>query len=84
VAFAKHPDVFDDVYIALISAGEVSGTLDKALERIADQQEKDAEIMGKVKGAMVYPLIVSLVMVGVIENDIHFVASLSEKKETDI
>lgn len=65
-AFAKHPDVFDDVYIALISAGEVSGTLDKALERIADQQEKDAEIMGKVKGAMVYPAIVSLVMVGVI------------------
>jgi len=65
-AFAKHPDVFDDVYIALVSAGEVSGTLDKALERIADQQEKDAEIMGKVKGAMVYPLIVSFVMVGVI------------------
>lgn len=65
-AFAKHPKVFDDVYIALISAGEVSGTLDKALERIADQQEKDAEIMSKVKGAMVYPAIVSLVMVGVI------------------
>lgn len=66
VAFAKHPDVFNDVYIALISAGEVSGTLDKALERIADQQEKEAEIMGKVKGAMVYPAIVGLVMVGVI------------------
>ena len=65
-AFAKHPDVFDDVYIALVSAGEISGTLDKALERIADQQEKDAEIMSKVKGAMVYPGIVSLVMVGVI------------------
>lgn len=65
-SFAKHPDVFDDVYIALVSAGEVSGTLDKALERIADQQEKDAEIMSKVKGAMVYPAIVSLVMVGVI------------------
>ncbi len=66
VAFAKHSDVFDDVYIALISAGEVSGTMDRALERIADQEEKNAEIMGKVKGAMVYPLIVSLVMVGVI------------------
>lgn len=66
VAFAKHPDVFDDVYVALISAGEVSGTLDKALKRIADQQEKDAEIMGKVKGAMVYPLIVGVVMIGVI------------------
>ncbi|MEO5690624.1 MAG: type II secretion system F family protein [Candidatus Saccharimonadales bacterium] len=65
-AFAKHPGVFDDVFIALVSAGEASGTLDKALERIADQQEKDAEIMSKVKGAMVYPLIVSLVMMGVI------------------
>lgn len=65
-AFSKHPGVFDDVFIALVSAGEASGTLDRALERIADQQEKDAEIMAKVKGAMVYPLIVSLVMVGVI------------------
>lgn len=65
-AFAKHPEVFNDVFIALVSAGEASGTLDKALERIADQQEKDAEIMAKVKGAMVYPLIVGFVMVGVI------------------
>lgn len=66
IAFSKHPGIFDDVFIALVSAGEASGTLDKALERIADQQEKDAEIMAKVKGAMVYPMIVSLVMVGVI------------------
>lgn len=65
-SFAKHPEVFDDVYIALISAGEVSGTLSKALERIADQQEKSAEIMSKVRGAMVYPAIVGLVMVAVI------------------
>lgn len=65
-AFGKHPGVFNDVFIALVSAGEASGTLDQALERIADQQEKDAEIMSKVKGAMVYPLIVSVVMVGVI------------------
>lgn len=65
-AFAKHPKYFNDVLIALIAAGEVSGTLDKALERVADQQEKDAEIMGKVKGAMVYPAIVSFVMVGVV------------------
>lgn len=65
-SFSRHPKYFNDVFIALIAAGEVSGTLDEALERVADQQEKDAEIMGKVKGAMVYPAIVSFVMVGVV------------------
>lgn len=65
-AFAKHPEVFNEVYIALIAAGEVSGTLDQALERIANQQEKDAELLGKVRGAMVYPAIVLVVIIGVI------------------
>lgn len=65
-ALIKHPKVFDNVYINLIAAGEISGTLDHSLERVADQQEKDAEIMSKVKGAMVYPVIVLLVMVGVV------------------
>lgn len=64
-SFAKHPDVFSPVYIALVEAGETSGTLDQALTRIANQQEKDAEMMGKIKGAMVYPAIVMFVIVGV-------------------
>ena len=58
VAMAKHPEVFNQVYVSLIAAGEASGTLDKALERLALQQEKDAEIISKVRGAMIYPLIV--------------------------
>ncbi len=62
----RHPEVFSRVFISLVAAGEASGTLDKALERIADQQEKDAEIMSKVRGAMVYPVIVILVMLGVV------------------
>jgi len=65
-AFGKHPKVFSELFVALVAAGEVSGTLDKSLERISDQQEKDAEIASKVKGAMVYPAIVLLVIVGVI------------------
>jgi type IV pilus assembly protein PilC len=65
-AFGKHPEVFDEVYLALIAAGEASGTLDQALERIANQQEKDAELLGKVRGAMVYPGIVLTVIGGVI------------------
>lgn len=65
-SLAKHPKVFNDVYIALVAAGESSGTLDQALERIANQQEKDAEMLSKVRGALVYPLIVLFVIGGVV------------------
>ena len=65
-SLSKHPDVFNNVYISLVAASEASGTLDKGLERLADQQEKDAEILSKVRGAMIYPLIVLLVMAGVV------------------
>ncbi len=65
-ALARHPRVFNQIFVSLIAAGEASGTLDKALERVALQQEKDAEIMSKVRGAMAYPGIVLLVMGGVI------------------
>ncbi len=61
-----HPEVFNTVYVSLVAAGEASGTLDEALERIATQQEKDAEIVSKVRGALVYPAIVLVVIVGVI------------------
>lgn len=65
-ALSRHPKVFNQIFVSLIAAGETSGTLDKALERIAFQQEKDAEIMSKVRGAMAYPAIVVLVMISVI------------------
>lgn len=64
-AFAKH-NMFNELFIALVAAGEVSGTLDKSLERIATQQEKDAEMMNKVRGALIYPAIVLFVIAGVI------------------
>ena len=65
-SLGKHPKVFNAVFVNLIAAGETSGTLDTALDRIANQQEKDAEIISKVRGAMIYPLIVMLVMIGVV------------------
>lgn len=65
-ALASHPEVFDNVFVNLVAAGEASGTLDKSLERLANQQEKDAEIISKVRGAMVYPAIVLFVMVLVV------------------
>lgn len=65
-ALAVHPQVFNQIFVSLVAAGETSGTLDKALERIANQQEKDAELVSKVRGAMVYPVLVLLVMAGVV------------------
>ena len=65
-AMAKHPRVFNQVYISLIAAGETSGTLDGALDRLALQQEKDADLASKIRGAMTYPIIVVLVMIGVV------------------
>jgi len=62
-AFGAHPKVFSDVYVSLVAAGEASGSLDKALERIANQQEKDAAILSKIRGALIYPVIVLLVIV---------------------
>lgn len=64
-SFGKHPKVFNEVFISLIAAGELSGTLDEALQRIATQQEKDAAVAGKIKGALTYPLIV-LVVIGAV------------------
>ncbi len=64
-ALAKSPDTFDEVYISLVAAGEASGTLDNSLERLANQQEKDAEVISKVRGALIYPLIVLIVLFAV-------------------
>jgi type IV pilus assembly protein PilC len=65
-ALGKHPKVFNKVYVSLVAAGETSGTLDVSLERLANQQEKDADIISKVRGAMIYPVIVLLVMLAVV------------------
>jgi type IV pilus assembly protein PilC len=65
-AMGRHPRVFNQVYLSLIAAGESSGTLDAALDRLAIQQEKEADLNSKIRGAMIYPLVVLLVMVGVV------------------
>lgn len=62
-SLAKFPQHFSTTYIALIRAGESSGTLDKVLERLADNLEKDMEFKNKVRGAMIYPTIILIAMV---------------------
>lgn len=65
-SLAKYPDVFNNVYIAIVRAGETSGTMDKSLERLADQQEHDADQRSKILGAMIYPAIVLVVIIAVV------------------
>ena len=65
-ALKLFPDYFSNLYIALIRAGEASGKLNDILLKLADNMEKQHEMNGKIKGAMVYPVIILLAMSGVI------------------
>jgi type IV pilus assembly protein PilC len=56
-AFGRYPDVFSEVYINMVKAGEAGGILDEILKRLAGQIEKDATIRKKIKGAMTYPTV---------------------------
>ncbi|GGR91127.1 phytochrome sensor protein [Deinococcus sedimenti] len=57
-AIAKHPKIFNRLYLNLVRAGETSGTLDSVLERIAAFQEKELALRGKIKSALTYPTVV--------------------------
>jgi len=64
-ALAKHPKVFSNFYISVVRSGETSGKLDEVLTYLADEMEKDYDMMGKIKGAMIYPAFVMTGMLGV-------------------
>jgi type IV pilus assembly protein PilC len=63
-ALEAHADIFNPIYINMVRAGETGGILDSALDRLATQQEKDAEIVSKVKGAAIYPAVVFTITMG--------------------
>ncbi len=67
-ALIKHPKVFGKTYIALVKSGEVGGVLDAVLMRLADNLEKQQEFGSKVKGALIYPVIIvfGMFVVGII------------------
>ncbi|HLD27512.1 MAG TPA: type II secretion system F family protein [Patescibacteria group bacterium] len=65
-ALDRHSDVFSHFFVSMVQSGETSGKLDEVLEYLADQQEKDYDLVSKIKGAMIYPIfiITGLVLVG--------------------
>lgn len=64
VAIRKHPKVFDKIYCNMCEAGEAGGMLDQVLDRLAAFAEADAEIRGKIKGALTMPVIQLVLAVG--------------------
>ncbi len=68
-SLAKHPKIFDKLYVNMVKAGEIGGVLEIALNRLAEFQEKAESIKGKVKSAMFYPvavMVVATIIVGVL------------------
>ena len=62
-AFAKYPNVFSEVYVNMVRAGEEGGILDEILKRLATQVEQDASIRKKIKSAMMYPIVILVITV---------------------
>lgn len=65
-AFASHPKHFSPVFVSLLRAGEESGNLENVFERLSGDLEKEKELRSKVKGAMIYPVILVGLSLGVL------------------
>ncbi len=65
-ALEKYPKTFDNLFVAMVKAGEAGGVLDVILQRLSDFQEKSLKLKKKVKGAMIYPIAVITVACGIL------------------
>src|SRR2546423_1919386 len=78
-ALRRHPDIFNDLYIAMVGAGEVGGILEETLARVADQLEKDDSLRRQVKAAMMYPILIGGFALTVLLALVTFLVPVFEK-----
>jgi len=64
-AFAKRPKIFSEFFVNIIKSGETSGKLDEVLNYLADEMEKNYDMVSKIRGAMIYPLFIICGLIGV-------------------
>ncbi len=83
-AFAKYPDVFDELFVNLTAAGEAAGILDVILNRLSNYLEKSLKLKSKVKGAMSYPASVLVISVGVVILILYKVVPVFEEMFADM
>jgi type IV pilus assembly protein PilC len=78
-ALRKHPDVFNELYVAMVQAGETGGILDQTLVRVATQLEKDAALRRQIKAAMIYPSLIGGFAITVLVALVTFLVPVFEK-----
>src|SRR5919202_1581808 len=78
-ALRRHPDIFNDLYVAMVEAGELGGILESTLQRVADQLEKDDSLRRQVKSAMMYPSLIGGFAVLVLLALVTFLIPVFEK-----
>jgi len=83
-ALRKFPKTFDELYVNLVSAGEIGGILDTILNRLAAYIEKNQKLKGQVKGAMTYPLVVTIVSIGCVILLLYKVVPMYNKMFTEM
>lgn len=64
-ALKRYPKIFDDLFVNMIKSGELSGNLEDVLDKLHIQLKRDHDLLSKVKGAMVYPAVVVVAMIGI-------------------
>jgi len=72
-AMAKHPKAFDRLYSKMVNAGEIGGVIDIILQRLANFMEKAQRLRAKIKGAMIYPVLVIVIAVVIVTGIMYFV-----------
>ena len=82
-SLAKHPDIFNELYVAMVQAGETGGILDNTLVRVAEQLEKDAALRREIKAAMIYPSLIGGFAFIVLFALVTFLVPVFEKIFTD-
>jgi type IV pilus assembly protein PilC len=83
-ALAQHPKIFNKLYVNMVKAGELGGVLETVLRRLAEFQEKSQKIRGKVISALVYPVVVLVIAVGILAFLLLFIVPKFEKIFADM
>jgi type IV pilus assembly protein PilC len=77
-ALARHPKIFNRLYVSMVRAGEIGGFLDQVLVKVAETFEKEVELRGKIRSAMTYPIVVSIMVIGIVASMLIFIVPTFE------